>query len=152
ALQYDGGTRGFTARMVIVPEAKVAYVIVAQGNPGERFWRALDDGVFGKLFPTRKPAQAEAARDPAPGVAEARRVAGAYELVRDSRTLPVSLKLGHRLFVGAAADGSLVVSGAENGTLHPMPGGYWDNGNGNLRAAARGGELVLSTGVYGPLP
>jgi len=135
---------------VIVPEAKVAYVILAQGNPGDRFWRALDDGLFDQLFPPRKPAQTAGAQPP-PGAGEARALAGVYETVRDGRTLPTALKMGRRLFVRATADGSLVLSGSENDTLHPSPGGYWDNGNGNLRAMPSGTELVLSTGIYVPL-
>ena len=152
ALQHDGAVRDFTARMVIVPEAKIAYVVLAEGHPGEQFWRALDNGLFDKLFPPRKPEQNVVAATPAPALAEAQKLAGSYESVRDNRTAPTQLKLGRRLFVRAMADGSLVLTGTENGTLHPAAGGYWDDGNGNLRAAARGNELVLSTGIYAPLP
>jgi CubicO group peptidase (beta-lactamase class C family) len=150
ALQHDGATREYTARLVIVPEAKVAYVILAQGNPGERVWRTLDNGLFDRLFPPRKPEQAASAQA-VPGAAEARSVAGTYEPVRDSRTSATLLKVGARLVVRATSDGNLILSGAENDTLRPRPGGYWDNGNGNIRAVARGGEIVLSSGIYGPL-
>jgi hypothetical protein len=106
--------------------------------------------LFDELFPPRKPAQTAGAQPP-PGPRQAGLLAGIYEPVRDARTQPTALKLGRRLFVRATTDGSLVVSGAENDTLHPKPDGYWDNGNGNLRAIPRGGEIVLSTGVYAPL-
>ena len=150
ALQYDGATSDYGARIVIVPEAKVGYVILAQGNPGDRFWRGLDDGLFDELFPPRKPALTAGAQPP-PGPAEANRLAGAYEPVHDARTLATTLKIGRRVFVHPTTDGSLVLSGAENDTLRPQPGGYWDNGNGNIRAVPRGSELVLSSGIYEPL-
>jgi hypothetical protein len=46
----------------------------------------------------------------------------------------------------------LHLSGSETAVLLPQPGGYWAADGGNLNAVADDGRLVLSTGLYRPLP
>ena len=62
------------------------------------------------------------------------------------------LKWGdRRLTVRAGNDGALILSGAENATLTPRPGGYWGVADGNLNAVSVDRRLLLSTGAYRPL-
>ena len=152
ALQHEGLAGDFASRLVVVPDARIAYFIVVDGRAGAEFWRALDDGLFDKLLAMRGITGTTASASPAPGAAQARRVAGLYQPVRDAAASAAALKLGNfRLAVRAANDGSLVLTGAQDATLTPRAGGYWGSGDGNLNAVARDGRLVLSTGAYGPL-
>ena len=149
ALQQDGAAGEYTSRLVIVPDAKLAYVIAVRGRTDAPFWRALDNGLFDRLLPPRVPAQTTAAGNaPAPTTDAARAVSGTYEPTHDLALL----KTGERyLNVRAGSGGELILTGAENATLMPRAGGYWGNADGNLNAAARDGVLLLSTDVYRPL-
>jgi CubicO group peptidase (beta-lactamase class C family) len=148
ALQQDGAAGEFAARLVIVPEAKLAYVIAARGRSDTAFWRALDNGLFDRLLPPKTAGQAGVAGAVAPTPDAARAVSGTYEPTHDLALL----KVGERyLDVRAASDGGLVLTGAENAILAPRQGGYWGNADGNLNAVARDGLLLLSTDGYRPL-
>jgi CubicO group peptidase (beta-lactamase class C family) len=151
-LQHDGTGPRFESRLVVVPEAKIAYFIAVEGQAGAEFWRTLDNGFFDKLFPPRNsPAQAPPGAAPPPGPAEASRVAGLYEPVRDVLGSIAPLKRGAVLRVRALSEGSLALTGDEKATLAPRPGGYWESGDRNVAAMARDGKLILSGGAYGPL-
>jgi hypothetical protein len=79
-------------------------------------------------------------------------VAGVYEpALGGGFSLPVLKRGDRRLTVRAGSDGALVLSGAENATLAPRPGGYWGTADGNLNAVPSDGRLLLSTGAYRPL-
>lgn len=151
ALQHDGAMDDFNSRLVIVPEAKLGYFIVAEGRTGAEFWRALDNGLFDRLLAARNAQNAGVPGAPAPTEADARRVAGRYEPIRNAAAGVAVLKLGRRLTASAGAGAALILTGAENATLAPRPGGYWGSADGNLNAVALNGELVLSTAGYGPL-
>ena len=151
ALQRDGVEEEFATRLVIVPETRLAYFLVARGATDADFWRTLDNGLFDKLLPPRMMDEAAPSQTPAPSAAEARAAAGTYEPARDGAFSLAVLKIGGRLKVDGANDGGLILSGAENATLAPRPGGYWTTTEGNITAVARDGRLVLSTGAYRPL-
>ena len=151
-LQHDGIASGFDSRLVVVPEAKTAYFIIVEGNAGPEFWRALDNGWFDQLFPPRNSqAQAPSGAVPPPGPAEANHVAGLYQPVRDVAGSVAPLKRGGVLRVRALSEGTLVLTGDEDATLAPKPGGYWESADRNIAAVQRDGNLVLSTGAYAPL-
>jgi hypothetical protein len=151
-LQHDGIARGFESRLVVVPETKTAYFIIVEGKAGAEFWRALDNGFFDKLFPPRNsPAQAASGAAPPPEPAEANHVAGFYQPLRDVAGSVAPLKLGGVLRVRALSEGSLALTGDEDATLAPKPGGYWESGDRSIVAVARDGQLMLSTGSYAPL-
>jgi len=151
-LQHDGTARGLESRLVIVPEAKAAYFVIVDGRAGAAFWRALDNGLFDKLFPPRDlEVQVQSAALPPPGPAEANRIAGLYEPVRDLAALVAPLRLGGVLRVRALSEGTLVLTGAENATLAPKPGGYWESADRSVTAVARDGKLMLSAAAYAPL-
>jgi len=151
ALQHDGVASNFESRLVIVPETKSAYFIVVDGKAGPAFWQALDNGFFDKLFPPRMPAQ-DASTAPAPGPADANRVAGLYEPVRDVMGSVAPLKHAGALRVKALSEGTLVLTGDEQATLAPKPGGYWESADGGVAAVASDGKLLLSSGAYGFRP
>lgn len=154
-LQWDGVWQASPlaeARMVVVPEAHLAYFIIAQGHAGVPFWRTLDDALFDRVLPSRDSVATEGASPPAPDTARARALAGTYEASTEPLALAASLKsAGGRLIVRAEEDGSLILSGSEDAVLTPQPGGYWAAEGGNLNAVERDGRLVLSTGLYQPL-
>ena len=154
ALQRDGVWRSdptIEARMVVVPEAKLAYFIVVEGEAGATFWRILDDALFDRIFPETNSA-AEFPQTPPPDAAQARAVAGSYESSDEPLALAAPLKsAGQRIGVRATDDGKLHLSGGENAVLTPQPGGYWAAMGGNLNAVASDGRLILSTGIYRPL-
>ena len=154
ALQEDGRTGEFAARLVVVPDAKLGYVLVARGRTDAPFWRALDDGLLDKSLAPRAAADSgPSTTAPAPDPAAARAVAGLYEPARGGAFSLAVLKLGdRRLNVRAGSDGALILSGAENAVLAPRPGGYWGTADGNLNAVPEDGGLLLSTGAYRPLP
>jgi CubicO group peptidase (beta-lactamase class C family) len=151
ALQHDATEGDLGARLVIIPEAKLGYVIAANGPIDKQFWRVLDDGLFDKLLAQRN--------EPIPGLSEtppltqtdADRVAGDYEPLRNVAAGIAPLKRGGRVHVRAAGGAVLILTGAENATLTPRPGGYWTSADGNLNATTSNGELLLSNGVYSPL-
>jgi hypothetical protein len=88
----------------------------------------------------------------APDLAAARGVAGVYEsALSGSFSLAVLKRGDRRLTARAGSDGALILSGAENATLAPRPGGYWGTADGNLNAVPLGGRLLLTTGAYRPL-
>jgi hypothetical protein len=151
ALQRDGSTGEIAVRVVIVPEAKLGYVLLARGRTEAPFWRALDDGLLDKALPPRAATDAAPSTAPAPGSAAANAVAGDYEPAQGSVFSLAVLKRGNRLSVRAGNDGALILSGAENATLSPRPGGYWGTADGNLNAVSADGKLLLSTGAYRPL-
>ena len=153
ALQQDGAIRGSAIRLVIIPDAKLAYFLAVRGRTDAPFWRTLDNGLFDKLLmPSKAGSTSSAAGIPAPGPEQARAVRGIYEAARDPALTLSFLKTGdRRLEVRAGSDGSLILSGAENATLAPRPGLYWGTADGNLNAIAHDGELMLSTGTYRPL-
>lgn len=149
-LQLDGRAGEFALRLVIVPEAKLGYVLLARGRTDAPFWRALDDGLFDKALPPRAATEAAPSTVPAPDSAAANAVAGDYEPALGGAFSLVVLKRGDRLGV-RADNATLILSGAENATLTPRPGGYWGTADGNLNAVSAGGRLLLSTGAYEPL-
>jgi CubicO group peptidase (beta-lactamase class C family) len=153
ALQRDGRSGEFALRLVVVPDAKLGYVLVARGRTEAPFWRALDNGLLDKSLPPRAATEAGASiATPPPDLAAARAVAGDYEPVQGERFSLAVLKRGdHRLSVRAGNDGALVLSGAENARLTTRPGGYWGTADGNLNAVSVDGRLLLSTGAYRPL-
>lgn len=151
ALQHDGATGDFGTRLVIVPEAKLAYLIVAQGRTDKEFWRALDNGLFDRLLAARNTQIAGLAGAPALTQADAQRIVGVYEPLRNEAAAIAGLKRGGRVNVHADGGAVLILTGAENATLTPRLGGYWTSMDGNLNAVASNGELLLSTGIYSPL-
>ena len=156
ALQRDGAwltTPPIEARMVVVPDARIAYFVVVEGHPGPSFWRTFDDALFDRILPQDKPAAVEAPATPAPDAIQANAVAGSYEASVEPLSAAASLKsAGQRLVVRAGNDGSLHLSGGETAVLLPQPGGYWAADGGNLNAVASDGRLVLSNGLYRPVP
>jgi hypothetical protein len=82
ALQYDGEWQSSPrsqARLVVVPEAKLAYFVVIDGEAGARFWRTLDDALFDRILPAHDAPASEAPPAPAPVLRDANAVAGLYE-------------------------------------------------------------------------
>ena len=152
-LQREGRTGEFALRLVIVPEAKLSYALIARGRTEAPFWRALDDGLLDKTLSPRATTETAASRvSAAPDAAAALEVAGEYEPAQgEDFSLAVLEWGGRRLTVRAGNDGALILTGAENATLTPRSGGYWGTANGNLNAVSAGGRLLLSSGAYRPL-
>lgn len=144
ALQVDSAGEGFSARLVIAPDAGLAYVIAVRGSASTRFWRALDEGLFDELLPARSAAPANPTAVPA---ATAQAIAGTYEPDRELRSLVFLKSQEGDLRLRAGPGGSLVLAGAENATLLAQPGGGWVARDGSLSAAVRGDELFLSSGA-----
>jgi hypothetical protein len=155
ALQRDGAwstTPGVEARMVLVPEARLAYFVIVEGRAGRSFWRTFDDALFDRILPPGNPVVADTPPAPAPDAAQARALAGSYESSEEPLSAAAPLMSAEeRLVVRAGDDGSLRLSGRENAVLMPQPGGYWAAAGGNLNAVASDGRLVLSRGIYRPL-
>jgi hypothetical protein len=155
ALQRDGAwltTPATEARMVIVPDAHIAYAVVVEGHPGAVFWRTFDDALFDRILPPGDAIADEVPAGPAPSASQANEVAGTYEASDEPLSAGISLRFAaQRLLVRADADGSLHLSGSENAVLKPQPGGYWAADGGNLNAVLSDGRLVLTTGLYRPL-
>jgi hypothetical protein len=155
AVQWDGlwsATPEKEARIVLIPEAKLAYFIVVDGRADSSFWRTLDEGLFDRLMPHRDAPDVGVAQTAAPAGQDAREVAGLYEPDTSPLASAAALKTKDRVMsVRAAENGSLILSGGENGTLAPRPGGYWAAEGSNLAAISADGRLVLSSGMYRPL-
>ena len=154
ALQRDGlwlETPRTEARIVVAPEANLAYFVIVEGRPGASFWHAFDDALFDRLLTPQPARTVDVPQTAAPGFEQAQAVAGAYEPSDEPLALAASLKLGRRLDVRAAEDGSLTLVGAENAVLKPRPGGFWAADGDNLNAVQREGRLILSTGIFRPL-
>ena len=155
AFQRDGAwltTPAIEARMVLVPDARVAYLVIVEGHPGAPFWRMLDDSLFDRMLPQGGTVAVDAPPTPAPDAGQASALAGSYEASDEPLSEAASLKsAAQRLVVRAGDDGSLRLSGGENVVLTPQPGGYWAAEGGNLNAVASDGRLVLSTGLFRPL-
>ncbi len=150
ALQIEGAAETFSARLVVVPDAGLAYAIVVRGPAGTRFWRALDEGVFDELLPPQGRAAQISTTAARAQTADA--VAGTYEPDRELRSLVFLKSQEGELRIRAGSGGSLVLAGAENITLLPQPGGGWAARDGSLSAAVRGDELFLSSGAaYRPV-
>lgn len=150
ALQIDAAAEGFSARLVIVPDPGLAYVIAVRGPAGTRFWRALDEGVFDELLPARD--ATPVASGPVTHAPTAQAIAGTYEPDRELRSLVFLKSQEGDLRLRAGPGGSLVLAGAENITLLPRPGGGWTARDGSLSAGLRGDELFLSSGAaYRPV-
>jgi len=148
-LQRDGRTGEFAFRLVVVPDAKLGYILLARGRTEASFWRALDHGLFDKSLLPRATETAASNAKPAPDAAAAREVAGDYEPTRDEALSLAVLEQGdRRLTVRAGNDGALILSGAESATLTPRPGGYWGAADGNLNAVSVDGRLLLNSGAY----
>jgi len=156
ALQYDGTWQVLPAaqiRLVVIPEAKIGYAIITDGVAPTEFWRTLDDGLFDRIMPVREGESPSAPAGSAPTLADASAVAGSYEASDEALASVASLKnRGRRLTVRATSDGGLALSGSESAFLVPKAGGYWATENGNLTAAPVNGRLVLSSGIFAPLP
>ena len=150
ALQVEGAGQGFSARLVIAPDAGLAYAIAVRGPAGTQFWRALDEGVFDELLPAQAGAPQSSTTSARPRAAEA--IAGTYEPDRELRSLVFLKSQEGDLRIRAGSGGALVLAGAENITLLPQPGGRWVARDGSLSAAVRGDELFLSSGAaYRPV-
>jgi CubicO group peptidase (beta-lactamase class C family) len=152
-LQWDGvwqTTPAAQARLVAVPEARLGYLIIVEGQASASFWRMLDDTLFDRVLPSRNSTNAQVPSSPAPDAVQARAVAGRYEISDEASAAPLK-SAGMRLVVTAAEDGSLHLTGGEDAVLTPQPGGYWAADDGNLNAVASDGRLILSRGIYLPL-
>jgi hypothetical protein len=136
-------------RLVVVPEAKLAYFVSVAGELSASVWRATDNVLFDKMLPPREPADPSAASTAPPTARDAEQAAGVYE--PELSRLSFLKTQGERLRVTGRADGALVLSGADTSILLPRPGGYWGAENGNQNAVLRDGELMLSSGNYRPL-
>ena len=155
ALQRDGvwtSMPRIEARMVVVPDARIAYFVLVEGEAGASFWRALDDALFDRILPEENSNIAQNPQTPAPDAAQARDLADRYEASSEPLALVAPLKsVGQSLVVRAADDGSLRLFGAENAMLMPRSGGYWATDDGNLNAVASNGRLVVGSAIYRPL-
>ncbi|HEX5279184.1 MAG TPA: serine hydrolase domain-containing protein [Micropepsaceae bacterium] len=150
ALQMDGSAEGFSVRLVVAPDAGLAYAIAVRGPAGTRFWRALDEGVFDELLPAPGGAAENSAAAVHSQTADA--IAGTYEPDRELRSLVFLKSQEGDLRVRAGSGGALVLAGAENITLLPQGGGGWAARDGSLSATLRGDELFLSSGAaYRPV-
>jgi hypothetical protein len=150
ALVHDHDTGAVQSRLVVVPEAKLAYLISFAGRPGTSIWQSSDDALFDKMLPSREPVDPAAQNGAAPSAAEAEDAAGTYEAVPSRFSFLKTA--GERLRVTPRGDGALLLAGSDSGVLLPRPGGYWGADDGNLNAVLRDGELLLSTGAFRPLP
>jgi CubicO group peptidase (beta-lactamase class C family) len=149
-LQRDGVAQANEARLVLVPEEKAAYFIAVNAHAGAKFWRALDDALFDRLFSPRDD-RAPALDGAAPALADTRAASGTYQL--HSLSGYDVLRAGATLLrVNAQPDGALVLKGAEDAVLLPHAGGYWRSNAGNIHAAVKDGKLVLDTRVYDSVP
>ncbi len=149
ALARDAEDERRQSRLVVVPEAKLAYSLVFVGKPGARLWRKADDALFDALLPPHSAADPVTASGTAPDLRDAEQAAGIYEPV--TSRLSFLKTQGERLRVTARADGALTLTGAAEGVLLPRAGRSWTAENGNLSAVLGQDGLVLSTGAFRPL-
>jgi CubicO group peptidase (beta-lactamase class C family) len=152
ALQHDGEVRGpdgTQTRLVIVPEAKIAYFVAVSGGAPAAFWRRLDDALFDEIAMPRANAVAAADAAAPPNPTDARRAAGIYVPAGSPETRMAGLKRGaDRIRLRARVDGALIVSGARTGVLAPQPGGIWSTEDGSLMAAIVDGQFVFGGDAY----
>jgi CubicO group peptidase (beta-lactamase class C family) len=152
ALQRDGESPSTQMRLVIVPDAKLAYLVAVDGRGDAQFWRTLDEALFDSAFPPQGANDAGLRGTAPPTADEARAAAGSYEPGQSYAANVAPLKnTGRRLAVAARGDGALALSGAEEAVLNPKAGGFWANDDGNVVAAMRDGHFVISSGVFAPL-
>jgi hypothetical protein len=145
-VQRDGDAPGAEARLVLVPEAHTGYFIAINARAGAKFWRTLDNALFGRLFPSR----AETAlTGSAPSEADARAASGVYALNPGEDFLRVEKS---PLEVSARGDGALVLTGAEEAVLLPQAGGFWRSDSPSINAVPNKDRLVLDARIYDPVP
>jgi len=150
ALQLDSSEGGYSARLVIAPEAKLVYVIAMRGRADWRVWQIVDDAVFDELLAPRNDGSAAAA--PTANFDIARAVAGLYQPDPNLRSLVFLKSPNTMLGVRPLPSGALQLLGAETATLLPRAGS-WSTPDGSLTATIRKGELTLSSGeTYRLLP
>lgn len=151
ALQHDGARPELPtySRIVVVPDARLAYFLLALGPAKGDFWRRLDNALFDRMLPPR--AEQGAATGAAPGATEARAAAGTY--VGRASSDAVFLKVPRRpLSVQAREDGALLLSGAEDAILLPHAGGYWQSAGTQIPAVLKDGVLLFGDIAYVPFP
>lgn len=141
SLERDGRARRAAARIVIVPDAHAAYFIVARSGLAPRFWRALDDALYRRVFAPRNGADTA----PAPKPDQARAAEGTYAPENPDMRLLVGRG---NLTVVARGDGALLLKGIEQTTLSPHAGGYWRNDALGYTAAFADGHLSVNGAVY----
>ncbi len=147
--QRDGVSSAAQMRLVVVPDARIAYFIAVDGRADAQFWRTLDGALFDSAFPPQAANDGALAGMAAPTLDDARAAAGSYEQPDSYAAQVAPLKMeSRRLDVRAINDGALVVSGA---VLAPKPGGYWASVDGNVVAALREGTFIVGTGQFVPL-
>jgi CubicO group peptidase (beta-lactamase class C family) len=153
ALVHDGLSPNHESRVVVVPEARFAYVLVVEGHPGSEFWRTVDDALFDRAFAPRAKMPGDVRDAPAPSEADARMAAGLYEITNGGASSLTALKRGvSRIRVRAGENGTLLMSGAENAVLAPRAGGYWASDNGNVSAALVHGQFVVGSAIIAAIP
>jgi hypothetical protein len=141
AFQLDSVANDDSVRLVIAPQAKLAYVIAIRGRPDWRIWRSVDDAVFDELLPPQMPVAltGDTASELKPPVM----LTGTYEPERSVSFLKLP---GRALQVRAAGTGAVQLSGAESATLISGPG-IWKTPDGSLTATVQKDELLLSSGA-----
>jgi CubicO group peptidase (beta-lactamase class C family) len=149
-LQLDGSAAGYSIRLVAVPQAKLAYVLVIRGRADARGWSNFDDAIFDEFLPPdAASSQPLVTTQNRPGAPVKQ---GTYEPDPELRALVFLKSTGRDLNVRLDGDGRLVLSGAENANLVPGTTGIWSTPDGTLSANYRDGELFLSSGLaYRPV-
>ena len=154
ALQRDGGSSdppGTQSRLVIIPEAGRAYFTLIQGQASARFWRAFDNALFDRLAPPRIVPDEGPPPDTLPRMQSAAELAGTYHSVESESSI-VRLKSVPGALHVRSMEGTLILTGAENLTLHPVEGGYWRSEMAQIPAAFVDGVLHVGDRVYRPTP
>ena len=145
ALVRDGTADKGQSRLVLIPDAKRAYFVAVEGRLPAEFWRLFDDALFDKLVPAH-PVSVAATTPALPSPFDARQAAGLYEANGDM------LALGHdRIRIRARQDGALLVTGARNVVMAPVPGDLWMSGDWSMKAALVNGRLVINTDQFHPV-
>lgn len=153
ALVHDGQSPRFQIRIVIVPEARLGYVLAVQGEAGEEFWNIVDNALFDRSLALRSGSEINASNMPPPTLADARGAAGIYTIADDYAASLTALKRGaRRIRVRARDDGALLLSGTGSGALLPRAGGYWSSEDGNTQAAVSASGIAIGAESFVSLP
>jgi CubicO group peptidase (beta-lactamase class C family) len=149
ALQRDG-TGVFTeARVVIVPEVRIAYFVAVAPGAGPAFWQVLDGLLFDQLLPPRD-AESATGAGTVPSEEDAAATVGYYGRVQaESEALFVKAP-AETLRVRAA--GALLQIGGDENYYQPELGGIWRNSADETPLAFSDGVLQIGEFAYTRVP
>lgn len=145
ALQRDG-TGVFTeARVVIIPEARIAYFIAVAPGAGPAFWQVLDELLFDQLLPPRE-AEPATHDGSVPDGEDATAAAGSFRRAH-AEGEALFVKAPGEILTVRAVGSSLSIPGDEIDYL-PEEGGIWRSSTDRTPLALSNGGLQVGEFAY----